>query len=419
MVFVLLTLVLAASMAARRPATPRSLAEFNASLGVGVHMSYTDGAYANAAQARTDLDYLGIHQLRDGTPEPRGGIPFRNQLQAIDMLVRAGNRFDFIVSAGQPIDVSLSQIAAIETAHPGAVIAIEGPNEINNWPVKYAGLTGDAAGRAFQRALYAAVRSNTVLKEKPVYDLTGAKRIDLSQEKGLADFANAHPYPYRGNAPGPRITNEFVSDYAMSPPYPRVITETGYFNNPRNPVGSGVDDATQAKLTLDLLFDAFSQGVSKTFLYQLRTAYPDLRRTDADSEYGLFNLDNSPKPVATAIHNLSTILSDPRLPSAQGATGRLRFRLAGLPSTGGSLLFRRSNGGFVLVVWAEPAIWKERTHDAVAVAPADVTLVLRRTAPSLQLFDPLLQERPIRTLHDTRLLHFPLADHPMVIDIAP
>jgi hypothetical protein len=414
-------LIFAVSMAARNPAKPKPLADFNNSLGVNVHMEYTDGAYANTAEALKDLDYLGVHQLRDGTPDPSGGIPFHNQLDAINKLAGAGNRFDFIVSMFQSIEVALSQIAAIETAHPGAVVAIEGPNEINNLPfkVKYAGLTGDAAARAFQRALYAAVRSNPVLKQVPVYDLTGVGRIDLREEKGFADFANAHPYPYHGDPPGPRLASEFLADYAMTPPYPRVITETGYFNNPKNPVGSGVDNAIQAKLTLDLLLDAFSQGLSKTFLYQLRAAYPDVHRTDADSEYGLFNLDNSPKPVATAIHNLTRILSDPDPTVGQLPVGILRYQLTGLPSSGNSLLFQRANGAFALIVWAEPAIWEERTHSPVAISASDATLTLRKMAKSVQLSDPLLQDQPVRTMHGIRTLHFALADHPVVIDIAP
>jgi hypothetical protein len=93
--------------------------------------------------------------------------------------------------------------------------------------------------------------------------------------------------------------------------YAKVITETGYYDEPRNPYGSGVDNITAAKLTLNLLLDAASQGVSRTFLYQLRSAYPDPGDTNTDVEYGLFRKDNSPKPMAVAIHNLTTILADP------------------------------------------------------------------------------------------------------------
>jgi hypothetical protein len=353
-------------------ATPVS--EFLDSLGIVIHAGYTDGAYAKVGEAIEDLNYLGIHQLRDGTPDPSGGIPFRNQRAAITSLVKAGNKFVFIVFAGQPIAVSLGQIAEIEDAHPGAVIAIEGPNEINNAPVRYSGLTGEAAARAFQRDLYAAVKAHAILGHLPVYYFTGGSKIDLQKNKGLADYANAHPYPYRGEAPGPRIANEFKSLFTM--PTPRVITETGYYNRPQNPFGSGVDDSTQAKLTLDLLFSAFAQGVSKTYLYQLRAAYADPKGTNMDAHYGLFNLNNSPKPAAVALHNLTTILATDAAPAENFVPDTLAYTLTGLPPNANSLLLQREPGRYILAVWAEPVIWDEKTHAPVASPTTSVTVRL-------------------------------------------
>jgi hypothetical protein len=411
-----MTLALTASAGeSAGPTTAIRVSDFLASLGVVVHMNYTDGTYANVAQAIEDLDYLGIHQLRDSAPIPSGGIPYRNYRDAITALTRAGNRFAFTVGAGQPIAVSLGQIAEIEETHRGSVMAIEGPNEINNWPVSYAGLTGDAAARAFQRDLYAAVKSNRILSHLPLYYFTGGDKIDLWDQKGLADYANGHPYPYRGEAPGPRIMGEFQSHFSM--PYPRVNTEAGYFNRPHNPGGNGVDDATQAKLTLDLLLSAFAQGVSRTYLYQLRAAYPDKNGTDADAEYGLFNLDNTPKQVATAIHNLTSILADPSTTTAGFEPDKLRYALSGMPPTGNSILLQRSGSVFVLVVWAEPTIWNESTHSPLTPSRATVTANLGTMVQSVQVFDPLVGTSPTQTYHYIRTLSVDVADHPIVVKI--
>jgi hypothetical protein len=414
-----LVLVLTASTATADPVTQNTAIPVNAfleSLGVGVHMSYTDGAYANASQAISDLAYLGIHQVRDGTPNPNGGIPYRNYRDSITALVNAGNRFSFFVGVGS-IPVSLQQIAEIERAHPGAVIAIEGPNEINNWPIVYNSLKGDAAGQAFQHDLYAAVKADKTLGHLPVYYFTGGEKIDLREHPGLADYANGHPYPYQGHAPGPRITGEFDKLFGM--PYPRVITEAGYYNQPANPYGSGVDDATQAKLTLDLLLSAFSQGVSKTFLYQLRSAYPDPNGKDTDGEYGLFKLDNSPKPVATAIHNLTTILAPPATAAHDFAPGTLRYTLDGLPATANTMLLQRADHDYMLVVWAEPPIWNEGTHQPIQAPTTSVTVSFPAKLKSIRVFDPLTGTSAIQDHHDVETVHVPVSDHPVFVEVGP
>lgn len=414
-------LLLLAAPAESQPPSSTAIraADFLNSLGVNVHMGYTDGAYANAANVLADLNYIGVHQLRDAAPDPNGGIPYRNYLVSLDALARAGNKFDFVVFAGLPISESLAQIDRLATAYPGVVIAVEGPNEVNNWPISYAGRTGEIAALTFQKDLYRAVKADARLAGVPVYYFTGGGRVDLTQQAGLADFANAHPYPYRGQQPGPRIAQEFADLFGRAGPYPKVITETGYYNQPSNPYGSGVDDATQAKGTLNLFLDAAKQGVSKTYVYQLLSAYPDPAGTNTDTEYGLFRLDNSPKPVATALHNLTTILADTGRDAASFAPGRLNYTLSGLPASGNSLLMQTSNGTYQLAVWAEPAFWDEATHRPVLVSPSSVTVGLGGTFASVKVFDPLLGTSPIRTLTNVGGVLIGVSDHPVIVEASP
>ncbi len=101
-----------------------------------------------------------------------------------------------------------------------------------------------------------------------------------------------------------------------------VLTEAGYYSLPGGGSWGGVDLTTQAKpRLLNLLFDAAKLGVSRTYLYQLLDAYPDPSNTDMEKHFGLFDINNKPKPVAAAIHNLTTILAD------SGSVGRRRLLL--------------------------------------------------------------------------------------------
>src|SRR3954454_1166592 len=259
--------------------------EFVASLGVNTHLNYADGTYANYANVIADLAYLGIHQLRDATPNPNGGVPYQHHVIATNAVAAAGNRFDFITSPGQSLTTTLAQIDSIAKAYPGAIIAVEGPNETNNSPVTYNGLTGSAAAIAYQTDLYAAVHADQSLSAANVYYYTG---LDVAASiAGLADFANGHPYARNGLQPSASIESDFTQYFQMTPPYPKVITESGYFDVPA--ANNGVDDATQAKNTLNLILDGFNQGVSITYIYQLLSAYPD---NSEDTQYGLFRIDN-------------------------------------------------------------------------------------------------------------------------------
>jgi hypothetical protein len=380
------------------------------SLGVNTHLNYTDGAYINYASVISDLAYLGIHQLRDATPDPANTGSYQHHVTALNAVAAAGNAFDFITSAGKPLGVSLAQISAIAAAHPGSIVGIEGPNEINNEPVTYQGLKGSAAAIAYQRDLFAAVNANPNLSAVPVYYYTG---LDVAPTiSGLADYANTHPYAYNGAQPSARVDSDFINLFKMTPPYPKVITETGYFNVPT--ANDGVDDATQAKNTLNLILDAYNQGVSITYIYQLLSAYPN---NSADTQYGLFRIDHSPKPVATAIHNLTTILSD------TGGTpfqpGQLDYAVCGLPASGNTFLMQKSTGAFELAVWAEPQNWNNATHTPINVMPSDVTVSLGATYETVNVYDPTQSASPIQTFSDVSSLQLDVTDHPLIIEINP
>ena len=385
-------------------------ADFLASLGVATHLNYTDGTYANYKRVVADLNYLGIHRLRDATPDPYGGIPYLNYMTAIDAVAAAGNRFDFITSPGLPLSISLDQIGMVERLHPGSVTAVEGPNEINNNPVTYEDRRGAAAALAYQHDLYRGVHSSRLLRHAAVYYYTG---LDVAPTlTGLADFANCHPYSHHGEQPGPRIASEFGARFAMAAGYPRVITEAGFFDVPS--ASNGVDDATQAKDTLNLYMDAFAQGVTLTYVYQLVSAYPNQK---GDTQSGLFRIDHSPKPVATAIHNLTTILAD----RGRGRVhpGSLDYAVAAMPATGHSLLIENSSGVFAIVLWSEPANWDDRAHRPLKVASSPVTITLNGATGNMAVYDPLVGTRPIERARGASDIVVALGDHPVIVEVRP
>jgi hypothetical protein len=392
------------------------LASFASSIAVNTHVIYYDGGYADLDAVLENLAYLGVVHVRDALISANF---YDQELYGpwFQKVARAGIRFNLIANGGSatnPFDPAAAIAGArfVEGLSAGAVESIEGFNEINNWPVTYDGETSYAAAARAMKALYDGVKADEVLGTRPVYDLTGGEfaelELGLSDIRGHADVANQHPYPQRGDQPASWIARGF-EHYEGDPP--KVITEFGYYTDPTDTDGwGGVSEAVQAKSILNGLFDAFALGVTRTYIYELVDVLPDPELWT--HHFGLFRSDHSPKPAATAIHNLTTLLS-----GAEGdfTPGRLDLELSGLPASGNRLLFQRPDGTFVLAVWNEPDNWDEVARQPLATTPVAVSVDLGFAYRSVQVFDPIAGTEPIAIHDGERSFVILIDDHPLLV----
>lgn len=384
------------------PAPIQTTVAFVNSLGVNVHVEYTDGKYANVTNVINDLRYLGVSNVRDATLNPG------NQGQSsYDALAASGVKFDLFMQ-GTDLSSSFALVDAFIARHPGAILAIEGPNEVNNFPISYQGVGGDQGAVNYQAALYAKVHSDAALSGVKVFNLTTWP--DLT---GASDDANFHTYPKNGSEPLPQLSADLASQVAKNPDKGVVLTEAGYTTTPGTNYYGSVDELTQAKLTLNLLVDAAKAGVQETFVYELLDAYADPSNSDPEKHFGLFHLDNSPKLAATAIHNLTAILSAPAVANASATPG---WALSGLPASGSTLTLAKAAGVSDLVVWAEPQIWDATTNSAIGVASSSVSVHFDAKTDVL-VFDPLMGPQATRTLVGIQDLTLDLTDHPLIVEV--
>ena len=295
--------------------SPMRASGFLSTLGVVTHIPYTDGGYVNLGNVVADLHYLGITQVRDSLSDgSNGSAPLSSDIY----LAQQGIKFTTIVetSTTAGLNYALSLIDRVNEAVPGSITAVEGPNEINNFPLTFNGVSGLQGAIDLQKALYADVHSDPNLTGVPVDYFTGYDAGSIGTgpnpytTAGLADYDTQHPYPTYGHAPASAVSpsNSLPNE---GPVYgPAVYTETGYSTNGGSSGGLvAVNQDVQAKYTLDLLMDAAKDGISKTYLYQLMDAYQP-GSPQGDDGFGLFDPNNAPKEAATAIHNLTTILAD-------------------------------------------------------------------------------------------------------------
>jgi hypothetical protein len=383
-------------------------ADFTQSIGVNVHMEYTDGGYAKVNNVIADLKYLGVTQVRDQTLNPH------NQGQsAYGAVAASGVQFDMIINGVSGSASLASQLALLDTLvkqHPGAISAIEGTNEVNNDPVSFNGTGGNAGAVALTNALVSAVGADPTLASVSLYNLTSWP--DLASN---APIANYHSYPKLGAQPYGTLASNYSAQAATMAGKPMVLTEAGYFTLVNK---GGVDLSTQGKLTLNLLMDATKLGVKQIYLYQLLDAYADPTNSNPEKHYGLFDINNTPKPVAVDIHNLTTILSDSASNGHSFAATGINYSVTGLPSTGSSFQLEKSSGAHDIVVWNEPAIWNSKTATPIPVSGATVTVNLGATYQTVSVFDPLQGTTAISTAHNVSSIQLSLTDHPLIVEVS-
>jgi hypothetical protein len=378
-----------------------SASSFIASIGVNASIDYTDGKYANIKAVLADLGYIGVSLIRTAAYWP--GMQGQG---AYDLAASKGVRFDMLLYTSNALPGAVTYMAAFAKAHPGALVAIEGPNEINNFAASYMGLSGAAAAVAYQNALYADVAANAVLHGTAVYSYT--MNAGATSTTGY-DFAAIHPYAQNGAAPL-RYLNANLATVPAGKPF--VVTETGYATLPG--AAGGVDPSVQAIYDLDAVFDAKAAGAATVFLYELLDAYPDPSATLAGNHFGLFDYANQPKPAATALHNLTAILSGGQ---AGAATGGLSFSIAGADATAHALLLQKATNRFDLVLWDEQPLWNAATHHAIAPVVHTEAIRFARLMSSVDVYDPMQGSAPIAQYHDVASLSLAVGADPLIVEV--
>lgn len=396
---------------------------FLSSLGVNTHIDQgvSGGSYV------LPLRYLGIRNIRDGG---------RNDLQTRLVSRETGARIDLIVEG----DLDKTLASAKELADSGALMAIEGPNEPNNFPIMYNGRTGGGNGSwapvaELQRDLYRLVKLDPKLQGFPVFSVSevGAEidnvglqfltipanaRTTFPAGTKFADYANVHNYVSSNrkmyadnqawNAADPVLTtgpwDGLFGEYGVTwrgrfPGYSqadlmaltRVTTETGW-----DSVSDLGGERTQGIILLNTYLAQFKRGWRYTFIYQLRDG------EGGDGSQGLFGRNAVPKLAATYIHNLTSILDDH---ASNGPRGSLDYSIIDEPTTTHDLLLQKASGAFELVLWNERVDGSNK-----------IMLSMARAQGTVRIYDVTIGTTPTQTLNNVRSIPLTLSDHPLVVE---
>ncbi|HUI93088.1 MAG TPA: T9SS type A sorting domain-containing protein [Chitinivibrionales bacterium] len=426
---VFLLIVSSFTFTIRAQTTAVPVTDFLNSIGVCTHIGQ---GVDNAAQSATAMTYAGIRNLRDDGRSSH----IQDWITVYD---QSGVRTCLLTD--QNITSTVTMAKQLRAA--GALLAVEGPNEPNNWPVTYQGQTSSDTTSLpiakFQRDLYAAVKAEPALSGIPVFhsseaggsepDNCGLQFLTIPAGAGtlmpdgtvFADFANTHNYVcgtqnadlgdnQAWNAADPTLNgpwdglyveyghtwwgagfNGYTNQQLLT--LPRVTTETGWTTGG---TGKNITEDQQGRLFLNLYLSQFKRNWKYTFIYMLRD--------DPNQGYwGLFHTDYTPKPSGTYLHNFTAILADT---GTIATPGRLDYSIPSQPATVHDLLMQKHDGTLELAVWSEKASGTEA-----------VTVNLNAVFATVKVYDPVAGAAPAQNLSNANSVQLSLSDHPVIIEI--
>lgn len=399
-----LSLILAPAPAgaASEPAKPAD--SFIDSIGVNTHFSYDDTVYASRFdEVKQKLAELGIRHIREGLEPNRP-----DQYEELNSLASAGIKSTLIL--GNPEDGTTGLEELVSTLRDnvrGAVDAVEGPNEFDT----QGGPDWAAQLSDYQRQLYGAIKGDSSLASLPVVGPSIVQHPNqeaLGNISGALDYGNFHPYP-DGQAPESGLSSELAHTAANSGSKPVMATETGYhtalnWNGDHRPVS----EEAMATYMPRLFLEYFSQGVTRTFSYELLDEFPDPGKADRESNFGLLRNDLSEKPAFVALRNTIGVLEDP---GPEFAPESLDYTLGGNKAGLHQVLLQKRDGSFYLALWRVSSVWNPATHTPVDAPSSPLTLDFDRSVTSAQRFLPNVSPAP--TSLPTR------ADRPLTVDVGP
>jgi hypothetical protein len=321
--------------------------DFLNSIGACVHIQH----HQPAEKLVGPLLYTGIRNVRDGADgnfDVTGLLLLHTQAGVLVTLGPGSGAHD------ESLPKTIT--ACRELAEANALLAIEGPNEPNNFGgVTYQGknsinLKSWIPVANFQRDLYRAVKGDSVLRNYPVFgvsevgaedDNVGLQFLTVPSRAGTlmsdgtryADFLNCHNYvcgqikslidnqASLAASTRPHVAiDHLYGNHGLTwrkkfPGYtetdlntlPKVTTETGWKSD-NTPAG----DDLQGKVLLNTFLAQYKAGWKYTFVYEFTD--------DPDGAFGFYKSDlKTPRKAARYLHNLTSILADTGTPAKLGS----------------------------------------------------------------------------------------------------
>lgn len=404
--------------------TPRPADALVDSMGVNIHMTFSDTAYHNVPAVKTMLSQLGIRHVRDGaTYYPNDANFGEQEYSAYGQLSALGIGFDLIVDYDRGTDPNpmtpavVSSLQSLAANHAVTVDSYEGPNETDiqgnsNWLLDT---------RAFMKSLFASVSGTSGAKSVPVLGNSlagpGSNWALLGNMTAYEDAGNLHPYA-NTQYPSYFFPQDFAAQLLVSGAQPIYVTEAGWANAMSATDNSpNVSEDVAGRYLGRLFFETLLRGCPRTYVYELVDEKPDPSMSHVQQHFGLFRNDYSPKPAASMISNLVKLMSDK---GPAYAAQPLSYSLAVPSPSVHHMLFQKRDRSYWLALWQEVSDWKGWNAQGTPVSNPDVavTLTLPASAASIQVFNPRASTSAITSFSGQQKISVMVPDSPVLVRVS-
>jgi len=405
-------------------------------LAVNTHLPNPGIPDADPALVGPAMNYLNIVTMRSNNTQAigvSGAITTYNNMAVTVPGLRVQLCFYYSDVNGGTIANGVTNlmtlINGIESAHPGTIIAVEGPNEADisgdsnlvGWSSTQS--TRIANANTAQSQMYTAVKAAYPTKEVQLWGL-GSQGNSTAQgnQSAICDSGSVHDYvcgQYDQDI-YPNVQNNYVNIVttvnAIGKPW--ISGEFGFPINPLSGIASqGTNTDVQCRMALSQHMDHWILGAKRSCYYNL------IDDNSVGDDYGMFTSTGTPRPFATALKNMISIMLDGGATKLTFVPGALPVNLTNQQATGRSALLQKSNGTFYLVLWASPQIWNGFTQTAVAATPTTVAATFTGTPnfSTVRIYDPMAATPLIQTINGPNInsASVSVLDHPMIIECIP
>jgi len=238
-----------------------------------------------------------------------------------------------------------------------------------------------------------------------------------------------HPYSYNGDHSivgwsyfWSNLGGDFPTWQAN---IPRVMTEFGWPTLVYSGNQQGVSNLAQSKLIVNALLNSIRTGFRQTFIYELWDESWG-NPSNTEEHFGLFNHDQSPKPVATVLRTITGLLKD----NPTGSVTAFNFSIDGFPlTTGRYLTFQmQKTPSYWLAIYNDCAVWNPMAQTDVENTPFALTIQLgsgnKFTTADFTVYNPYSTVIPgslpaSQTTKGVSKLTFDANDYAVLVQIVP
>lgn len=373
-------------------------ADFVDSIGVNVHLGYTDTPYWDFDLVKTRLVELGVRHVRDGLPSPEALDVPDTITSRLKELRDVGIQSTLIVGyqASLPdleADLPVRLGRAVELAD--SIAAVESTNEPDlqsdpDWISRSITWQTALHERLRNDPAFASLSKVPIVAPSVVADAAAQQLLAAAPNIGeLVDFGNIHPYP-GGLPPETNIHRAIGRSRTYLARIPVMATETGYHNALASTDGHPpIPEEVQAFYVPRLHAEYARTGVERSFDYELIDEFDDPTLGNREAHFGLLHEDGSPKPAFTALRNLIQLLSDP---GTDWPPDAIQFWSSDRDVR--QLVLEKEDGTFWIALWRNHSLWDTATHTAISPLTAPVTLRFLQAPTSATRYEPSVSLDP-------------------------